>query len=62
MKIACLQFAPKLGDVKYNMQKANAILEKSELADIKWLILPELAFTGIYSFVKESTDKAYFRE
>ena len=62
MKIACLQFAPKLGDVKYNIQRANVILEESELTDIKWLILPELAFTGIHSCIEEGSDKAYFSE
>lgn len=47
MKIACLQFAPKLGEIEKNIQKANAVIEEGALIDIRWLILPELAFTGI---------------
>ncbi|KAF2404430.1 N-terminal asparagine amidohydrolase-like protein [Trichodelitschia bisporula] len=55
MKIACLQFAPALGQLDENMEKAKKILENTP--DLKaptdsrplWLILPELAFSG-YNF------------
>ncbi|QDS70162.1 hypothetical protein FKW77_006076 [Venturia effusa] len=55
MRIACLQFAPQLGKVQANMEKANKILEETN--DLRptvdgrplWLILPEMAFSG-YNF------------
>lgn len=46
MRIACLQFAPKLGDVDNNLNRADAVLSKANPADIDLLVLPELAFTG----------------
>jgi protein N-terminal amidase len=56
MRIACLQFAPKLGRVKENMENADAILAKTQdlnpsegrPADHRplWLVLPEMAFSG----------------
>lgn len=50
MKVACLQFAPEVGQVKSNIQRADAILKATSLpTDLSWLILPELAFTG-YNF------------
>ncbi|TLD08743.1 uncharacterized protein PgNI_07449 [Pyricularia grisea] len=52
MKIACLQFAPQVGDVDNNLNRADAVLNKanqSELEDLDLLVLPELAFSG-YNF------------
>ncbi|KAK4192955.1 hypothetical protein QBC35DRAFT_482229 [Podospora australis] len=52
MKIACLQFAPQVGDVDNNLNRADAVLNKSKLAELDGLdllVLPELAFTG-YNF------------
>jgi predicted amidohydrolase len=56
MRVGCLQFAPKLGAVKENMDKADAILAStSELRTPEgrppdtrhlWLVLPEMAFSG----------------
>lgn len=46
MIIACLQFAPVLGDVESNIKEAEEILSKSALRELDWLVLPELAFTG----------------
>jgi hypothetical protein len=54
MKIACLQFAPQLGKVQQNMEKANKIIEST--TDLRlpndgrplWLVLPEMAFSGIH--------------
>ncbi|KAL8861406.1 MAG: hypothetical protein Q9178_002279 [Gyalolechia marmorata] len=48
MKIATLQFSPKLGQVNENIAHADAILSSSStsLHDIDLLVLPELAFTG----------------
>lgn len=44
-RVACLQFAPKLGQVQENMDKAERLLEDVE-DQINWLLLPEMAFTG----------------
>ncbi|PSR97173.1 hypothetical protein BD289DRAFT_426626 [Coniella lustricola] len=52
MKIACLQFAPQVGDVDNNLNRADSVLAKAsleELEDLDLLVLPELAFTG-YNF------------
>lgn len=52
MKIACLQFAPQLGKVQANMERAIKILEETNdlrpTADGRplWLVLPEMAFSG----------------
>lgn len=62
MRIATLQFAPKLGDLKGNIEKANDLLKSGKIvsADGKKLgigadllkpdvlVLPELALTGMY--------------
>ncbi|KAF1839089.1 carbon-nitrogen hydrolase [Decorospora gaudefroyi] len=50
MKIACLQFAPEVGLVQQNIQRAEAILQNTRIpSDLDWLVLPELAFSG-YNF------------
>jgi len=54
MKIACLQFAPELGQVEKNIEKANSILSSTPHLQHRgdqpvWLVLPELAFSG-YNF------------
>ncbi|KAK4173006.1 hypothetical protein QBC36DRAFT_361006 [Triangularia setosa] len=52
MKIACLQFAPQVGDVDNNLNRADAVLNKirpGDLANLDLLVLPELAFSG-YNF------------
>lgn len=49
MRIACLQFDPQLGEVDNNLNRADAVLEKVDAADLDGLdllVLPELAFTG----------------
>ncbi len=49
MRIACLQFAPHVGDVVDNLSAADAVLDKLDPADLDGLdllVLPELAFTG----------------
>jgi len=67
MKIACLQFAPKLGDLKGNIARANAILSQQPLEHLDLLVLPELALTGkpisyhiTYPISKLSTSPALF--
>ena len=50
MKIACLQFAPQVGDVDNNLNRADAVLNKATAEDldgIDLLVLPELAFSGM---------------
>ncbi|KAI6782978.1 uncharacterized protein J7T54_002139 [Emericellopsis cladophorae] len=49
MRIGCLQFAPKLGDVNNNINRADAVLSRADPEDLDLLVLPELAFTG-YNF------------
>lgn len=64
MRIATLQFAPRLGDVDGNVQRANELLKKGKSVSLgdqtlpigigvdllkpDVLVLPELAFTGTY--------------
>jgi len=49
MRIACLQFAPQVGDVDNNLNRADAVLSKANPQNIDLLVLPELAFSG-YNF------------
>lgn len=46
MRIGCLQFAPQLGDLDNNLNRADKILNKANPEDLDLLVLPELAFTG----------------
>jgi predicted amidohydrolase len=50
MKIAILQFAPRLGEVAVNFSRAESLLMRHEhsgdLANLDLLVLPELAFAG----------------
>ena len=46
MRIACLQFGPELGQFWPNIDRANAILERSDPQELDLLVLPELAFAG----------------
>ncbi|TVY82557.1 Protein N-terminal amidase [Lachnellula suecica] len=49
MRIAWLQFAPQVGDVDNNLNRADAVLSKANPHDLDLLVLPELAFSG-YNF------------
>lgn len=49
MRIGCLQFAPHLGDINQNLNRADAVLNKANVKDLDLLVLPELAFSG-YNF------------
>lgn len=49
MRIGCLQFAPQVGDVNNNLNRADAVLSRAAPEDLDLLVLPELAFTG-YNF------------
>lgn len=50
MKIAILQFSPRLGEVAANFSRAESLLMRDEregmLENVDLLVLPELAFTG----------------
>lgn len=48
MKIATLQFAPRLGEVSQNIAKADSLLAQTTTS-LDLLVLPELAFSG-YNF------------
>lgn len=52
MRIGCLQFAPHVGDLNNNLNRADAVLNRADprdLEDLDILVLPEMAFTG-YNF------------
>jgi protein N-terminal amidase len=52
MRIACLQFDPQVGEVDNNLSRADDILSKADPDDLDrldLLVLPELAFTGLFS-------------
>ena len=46
MRIGCLQFAPQVGDVEANLNRADAVLEAHGDLELDLLVLPELAFSG----------------
>jgi protein N-terminal amidase len=46
MRIGCLQFAPQVGDVDNNLNRADSVLSKANPEDMDLLVLPELAFSG----------------
>lgn len=54
MRIACLQFNPELGRLPDNVTLANALLEAAFPQNIDLLVLPELAFTGMYCLFTSS--------
>ncbi|KAB5563163.1 carbon-nitrogen hydrolase [Coniochaeta sp. 2T2.1] len=52
MRIGCLQFAPEVGHVENNLNRADAVLNRvddADMEDLDLLVLPELAFSG-YNF------------
>ncbi|KUJ19961.1 carbon-nitrogen hydrolase [Mollisia scopiformis] len=49
MRIACLQFAPQVGDVDNNLNRADSVLSRANPKNLDLLVLPELAFSG-YNF------------
>ncbi|KAJ6782562.1 hypothetical protein PWT90_04554 [Aphanocladium album] len=49
MRIGCLQFAPQVGDIENNLNRADAVLSKANIDELDLMVLPELAFTG-YNF------------
>lgn len=55
MKVGCLQFAPKLGEVQVNIRKADSLLEDTSFSELDLLVLPEMAFSGKQCSVISST-------
>jgi predicted amidohydrolase len=49
MRIGCLQFAPQVGDIDNNLNRADAVLNRKDPDALDLLVLPELAFSG-YNF------------
>ena len=49
MRIGCLQFAPRLGEVDNNLNRADAVLNRADPDSLDLLVLPELAFSGMSS-------------
>ncbi|KAK2058546.1 carbon-nitrogen hydrolase [Colletotrichum caudatum] len=49
MRIGCLQFAPQVGDVNNNLNRADSVLSRADPDGLDLLVLPELSFTG-YNF------------
>lgn len=47
MKIATLQFAPRLGDVEGNVRRADELLGGLQKG-VDLLVLPEMALTGLF--------------
>lgn len=58
MRIACLQFSPKLGDVQANIDRADILLKQALPQEYGLLVLPELAFSG-YNFSSLEAIKPY---
>ena len=56
MRIGCLQFAPQVGDVDNNLNRADAVLKKANPHDLDLLVLPELAFTGTLPWTGEKNN------
>lgn len=51
MRVATLQFSPKVGEIAANFSRAEALLmrqeREGEFENLDLLVLPELAFTGM---------------
>jgi predicted amidohydrolase len=45
-----MQFAPQVGDVDNNLNRADAVLSKANPQKLDLLVLPELAFSGESGF------------
>lgn len=58
MRIGCLQFAPQVGDVDNNLNRADAVLSRANPKDLDLLVLPELAFSGMFCWCGRGTHAA----
>ncbi|GJE88441.1 carbon-nitrogen hydrolase [Phanerochaete sordida] len=46
MRVAVVQFAPKIGEVQYNVEKATKLLSDVEPGTVDLVCLPEMIFSG----------------
>lgn len=54
MRIGCLQFAPHVGEVDNNLNRADAVLSKAapdDLDGLDLLVVPEMAFSGEHEHI-----------
>ena len=58
MRIACVQFAAKLGLVDENILKLDEIIDRHGAMSVDWIVLPELAMTG-YNFPSADAIKPF---
>ncbi|KAG0284922.1 Carbon-nitrogen hydrolase [Linnemannia gamsii] len=61
MKIACLQFAPILGEVQRNIDHATSMIAELKPEDVDVLVLPEMAFSG-YVFTSKDHVRPYLED
>lgn len=61
MRIGCLQFAPQVGDVDNNLNRADAVLSRANPDDLDLLVLPELAFSGKFKSHRNPPKFHYMR-
>ncbi len=55
MRVACLQFSPKLRQVRENIRRVESLLVEVQPNEIDLLVLPELALTGTTSIAQPET-------
>lgn len=56
MRIGCLQFAPLVGDLDNNLNRADSVLARADqdnIDSLDLLVLPELAFSGMWLSQRE---------
>ncbi|KIP08928.1 hypothetical protein PHLGIDRAFT_23215 [Phlebiopsis gigantea 11061_1 CR5-6] len=61
IRVAMVQFAPKMGEVQHNIDKATKILEKIEPGTVDLVCLPEMIFTG-YAYPNAPSIKPYLED
>lgn len=61
MRIACLQFAPHVGDIDNNLNRADSVLNRANTEGLDLLVLPELAFTGEFELYTRLLAQAALR-
>lgn len=54
------QFAPQIGDVDNNLNRADAVLSKANPQDLDILVLPELAFSGMSKLCQDTAVSPYY--
>ena len=60
VRIGCLQFAPQVGDVDNNLNRADSVLNRANSVDLDsldLLVLPEMAFSGMPCLIFSHTNQ-----